>query len=93
MSVQTASGTFQFVMRELRPKGRLVTPFNVISIAIMLAGAVILVFRFAFGFGSVTNLDQQFPWGLWIGFDVMAGVAFAGGAATAEPALSVRAAW
>ncbi len=46
----------------------------------MAATAVILVIRFAYGLGSVTNLDQQFPWGLWIGFDVVTGVAFAGGA-------------
>jgi Ni/Fe-hydrogenase subunit HybB-like protein len=80
MSVQTAPSAVQFVKREMRPKGRLITPFNVISIAFMLVGAVILVFRFAYGLGAVTNLDQQFPWGIWIGFDVMAGVAFAGGA-------------
>jgi Ni/Fe-hydrogenase subunit HybB-like protein len=30
--------------------------------------------------GAVTNLSQDFPWGIWIGFDVMVGVAFAGGA-------------
>ncbi|UCF68313.1 MAG: polysulfide reductase NrfD, partial [Acidobacteriota bacterium] len=69
-----------FIKSEMRPKGKRFTPFNVISIAIMLTTAVILVYRFAFGLGAVTNLDQQFPWGLWIGFDVMAGVAFAGGA-------------
>ena len=28
----------------------------------------------------MTNLSQDFPWGIWIGFDVMVGVAFAGGA-------------
>ncbi|MDH3284440.1 MAG: polysulfide reductase NrfD, partial [Acidobacteriota bacterium] len=69
-----------FVLSELRPKGRLLTPFNVMSAIIMLASAVILVVRFAWGLGSVTNLDQEFPWGLWIGFDVVTGVAFAGGA-------------
>ncbi len=56
------------------------TPFNVISIPIMIAGVVILVIRFTQGLGSVTNLSQEFPWGFWIGFDVVTGVAFAGGA-------------
>ena len=28
----------------------------------------------------MTNLTQEVPWGLWIGFDVVTGVAFAGGA-------------
>jgi Ni/Fe-hydrogenase subunit HybB-like protein len=78
MSVQTASPAI--LQSGLRPKREWFTPFNVISIGIMLVGAVILVLRFAFGLGAVTNLDQQFPWGIWIGFDVMAGVAFAGGA-------------
>ncbi|MGD2122698.1 MAG: Ni/Fe-hydrogenase cytochrome b subunit [Gemmatimonadota bacterium] len=69
-----------FLAREARPKGRVLTPFNLITGFIMVAGALILVVRFTWGLGSVTNLDQQFPWGLWIGFDVITGVAFAGGA-------------
>jgi Ni/Fe-hydrogenase subunit HybB-like protein len=36
--------------------------------------------RFVNGIGSITNLSQEVPWGLWIGFDVVTGVAFAGGA-------------
>jgi Ni/Fe-hydrogenase subunit HybB-like protein len=72
--------TLDILRRELRPKGRLLTPFNVVTALIMAATAVILVIRFAYGLGAVTNLDQQFPWGLWIGFDVVAGVALAGGA-------------
>ena len=70
----------RFVRRQLRPAGRRWTPFNVISIAIMLTAAVLLVQRFAFGLGSITNLSQEFPWGLWVGLDVITGVAFAGGA-------------
>jgi Ni/Fe-hydrogenase subunit HybB-like protein len=64
----------------LRPKGKLLTPFNVISVPIILLGLAILVVRFTQGLGSVTNLNQDYPWGLWIGFDVVTGVAFAGGA-------------
>lgn len=73
-------GLWTFLRREMKPKGKLLTPFNVITVAIMLAGALILYFRFTRGLGAVTNLSQEFPWGLWIGFDVMTGVAFAGGA-------------
>ncbi len=69
-----------FVLAELRPKGPLLTPFNLISAPIILAGLVIVVIRFVKGLGAVTNLSQEFPWGFWIGFDVMTGVAFAGGA-------------
>ena len=39
------------------------TPFNLISIPIMVAGVIILVIRFTQGLGSVTNLNQEFPWG------------------------------
>lgn len=70
----------RFIGQEMKPKGRLVTPFNVITAAIMAVGTVILVIRFTQGLGAVTNLSQDTPWGLWIGFDVITGVAFAGGA-------------
>jgi Ni/Fe-hydrogenase subunit HybB-like protein len=68
------------VRSELRPKGRLLTPFNVISVALMATAAVLLAIRFTYGLGSVSNLTQDVPWGLWKGFNVVTGVAFAGGA-------------
>jgi Ni/Fe-hydrogenase subunit HybB-like protein len=71
---------FKFILQEMKPRGKFLTPFNVISIPIMLLGLVLLFFRFTKGLGAVTNLSQQFPWGFWIGFDVVTGVAFAGGA-------------
>ena len=69
-----------FIREELKPKGKIFTPFNVITLPIILLGLVLIVIRLAKGLGSVTNLSQDFPWGIWIGFDVMVGVAFAGGA-------------
>ncbi len=65
---------------EFKPKGKIFTPFNIISLPIILLGAVLIVIRFWKGIGSITNLTQDVPWGLWIGFDVVTGVAFAGGA-------------
>ncbi len=70
----------KFLLDELKPKGKFVTPFNLISIPIMLLGLALIVIRFIYGIGSITNLTQETPWGLWIGFDVVTGVAFAGGA-------------
>lgn len=35
--------------------------------------------RFLFGLGATTNLSDAIPWGVWIGFDVMSGVALAAG--------------
>lgn len=75
-----ARRVFHFVLEELKPRGPWLTPFNVISIGIILAGLVILYYRFRYGLGSVTNLSQEHPWGLWLGFDVVTGVALAGGA-------------
>jgi len=69
-----------FLRSELKPKGRFLTPFNIISIPVMLLGFILIVIRFWKGLGAVTNLTQDVPWGLWIGFDVVTGVAFAGGA-------------
>jgi Ni/Fe-hydrogenase subunit HybB-like protein len=69
-----------FIWSELKPRGKMITPFNVISVPIILLGAWLIVYRLVKGMGAVTNLSQEFPWGIWIGFDVMVGVAFAGGA-------------
>jgi Ni/Fe-hydrogenase subunit HybB-like protein len=69
-----------FFLQELKPKGRIITPFNVVSGLIIFVGIILIIYRFAKGLGAATNLSQDFPWGLWIGFDVVTGVAFAGGA-------------
>lgn len=70
----------KFMINELKPKGKLLTPFNVIAGFILIVAAILLAIRFTKGLGSITNLSQSYPWGLWIGFDVITGVAFAGGA-------------
>jgi len=77
---KTSQSTFRFILEEMKPRGKFLTPFNIISIPVILVGLVILYYRFVYGLGSVTNLSQAFPWGFWIGFDVVTGVAFAGGA-------------
>jgi Ni/Fe-hydrogenase subunit HybB-like protein len=74
------SSVFSFIKSELKPKSKLLTPFNIISFPIVLLGLGLIIFRFWKGLGSITNLSQEVPWGLWIGFDVVTGVAFAGGA-------------
>jgi Ni/Fe-hydrogenase subunit HybB-like protein len=71
---------FRFLLQEMKPRGKWLTPFNVISIPVIFAGVVIVVIRFIYGLGSVTNLSQEFPWGFWLGFDVITGVALAAGA-------------
>ena len=41
--------------------------------------ASVAVPRFLFGLGASTHLSDANPWGFWIGFDVMGGVALAAG--------------
>jgi Ni/Fe-hydrogenase subunit HybB-like protein len=43
------------------------------------AGALAILMRLFLGLGATTNLSDAMPWGLWIGFDVMCGVALAAG--------------
>ena len=76
----TLKGFLRFLAQELKPRGKVLTPFNVITGIIILVGIAIIAVRFARGLGAVTNLSQAYPWGIWIGFDVVTGVAFAGGA-------------
>lgn len=61
------------------PNKSILTPFNVVAGIIILAGLVITVLRFTKGLGAVTNLDDNNPWGIWIGFDLLCGVALAAG--------------
>jgi Ni/Fe-hydrogenase subunit HybB-like protein len=54
-----------------------------IAAAIFLAvGAYATFVRFYSGLGASTNLSDQFPWGIWIGFDVLCGVGLAAGGFT-----------
>lgn len=80
MKQGTTSGFFPFILQELKPKGKIITPFNLISGITILAAVVILVYRFTNGLGSVIHASQEAPWGFWINFNVITGVAFAGGA-------------
>jgi len=59
-----------------------ITVWRVIFAAIMLAGAYATYLRVMYGLAGSTNLSDKFPWGLWIGFDVMCGVGLAAGGFT-----------
>ena len=78
--IRAPKDIWPFIRSELKPKGKIFTPFTIISAPIIILGAILIVYRLVKGLGAVTNLSQDFPWGIWIGFDVMVGVAFAGGA-------------
>jgi Ni/Fe-hydrogenase subunit HybB-like protein len=59
-----------------------ITVWRVIFAAIMLSGLYATYLRVFYGLGGSTNLSDKFPWGIWIGFDVMCGVALAAGGFT-----------
>lgn len=46
---------------------------------VAVTGGGLAAYRFLTGIGAVSNLNQGYPWGFWIGFDVLAGIALAAG--------------
>lgn len=69
-------------MQPVPLKHKFLTPGVWILMVVAVNGLVFLAGRFLFGLGAVTNLNDQYPWGLWIGVDVAAGVALAAGGFT-----------
>ncbi len=55
------------------------TPFTRTLVTIIVIGGLVMIYRLIAGLGAVTNLNDRFPWGLWIGVDVLGGVAMAAG--------------
>ncbi len=56
-----------------------ITFWKLIFLALLVTGGVVTLLRFTRGLGATTHLSDQFPWGLWIGFDVLCGVGLAAG--------------
>ena len=65
------------------------TPFNVVAALVIAAGVPLAFVRFTSGLAAVTNLSDANPWGLWIGFDVLSGVALAAGGFTLATAVHI----
>src|SRR5579872_3070187 len=65
------------------------TFWKAVFLVIMAAGIYCTFIRFFRGLGASTNLSDQFPWGLWIGFDVMCGVMLAAGGFTLTAAVEI----
>jgi Ni/Fe-hydrogenase subunit HybB-like protein len=55
--------------------GRLLTPAFKALLAVIAVGALAALWRFAAGIGAVSNLSDGYPWGIWIGIDVVTGTA------------------
>lgn len=55
------------------------TPFNAVVTLILAVGIPVIIYRLVYGLGPSTNLSDNNPWGIWIGFDMLCGVALAAG--------------
>ncbi|MDR1490943.1 MAG: Ni/Fe-hydrogenase cytochrome b subunit [Desulfovibrio sp.] len=62
------------------------TPGNILTAFILALGLCITVLRFTKGLAGVTNLNDNYPWGIWISFDLLCGVALAAGGYAATTA-------
>lgn len=60
--------------------GALLTPATSVLGVMVLAALSVLAVRFVQGLGATTNLNDGYPWGLWIAYDVVAGSALGAGA-------------
>ncbi len=56
-----------------------ITRYNAVLYLLAALGFVLVVIRFAGGIGRVSNLNDGYPWGFWIGLDILAGIALAAG--------------
>jgi Ni/Fe-hydrogenase subunit HybB-like protein len=66
-----------------------ITFWKVVLLVTWLAGLTAAVIRFTGGLGAATNLSDKYPWGLWVGFDVISGVGLAAGGFTIAAAVYV----
>ena len=65
-----------------RPIRFRLTFWKTVFLFVMAAGLYATFLRFTKGLGASTNLSDQFPWGIWISFDVLCGVMLAAGGFT-----------
>jgi Ni/Fe-hydrogenase subunit HybB-like protein len=65
------------------------TFWKLVFLFIMASAVYATYVRFAKGLGPSTNLSDQFPWGIWIGFDVLCGVMLAAGGFTLTAAVHI----
>jgi len=53
------------------------TFWNIIALILLIASFYSMIYRLIYGLGPATNLSDTYPWGLWISFDILAGIALA----------------
>ncbi len=53
------------------------TIWNFIALIILALSFFSMAYRLLYGLGPATNLSDTYPWGLWISFDILLGIALA----------------
>lgn len=53
-----------------------------LAIIFISLGLIAAIERYSLGLGATTHLRDNFPWGIWIGFDILVGVGLAAGGFT-----------
>lgn len=59
--------------------GSLVTPFTLVLAVLIGIAAFFMAQRFIYGLGAVTNINNGYPWGVWVVWDVVIATGFACG--------------
>ncbi len=65
------------------------TFWKLVFLLLMAGGLYATFIRFTQGLGASTHLSDQFPWGIWISFDVLCGVMLAAGGFTLTAAVHI----
>ncbi len=64
---------------ESNPSIKTWTPTTIVLVVLITIGALVAAYRMFFGLGAATNMNDGYPWGFWLGLDVLGGVAMAAG--------------
>jgi Ni/Fe-hydrogenase subunit HybB-like protein len=64
---------------ESNPNIRTWTPATIVMVVLIILGSAVAMYRMLFGLGAATNMNDGYPWGFWLGLDVLGGVAMAAG--------------
>ena len=72
-----------------RPATFKLTFWKLVFFFLMAGGLYATFIRFTQGLGASTHLSDQFPWGIWVSFDVLCGVMLAAGGFTLTAAVHI----
>jgi len=80
MAKNTNSWVREKIFLGMTPRDYIISLFtvpNLIAGGIIALAVAVMIWRLFFGLGASTNLSDNYPWGLWIGFDILVGIALA----------------